>query len=95
MGRRMPKSKIHSPAVGGFPQSDVLFYNCLLWAFTASELQLIWPQKGTPVKYAMLSFLKNLTGQAKYTKIIIYILEYQIVMGVKNINLDFLQDPHN
>jgi len=28
----------------------------------------------------------------KYTKITIYILEYQIVMGVRNINLDFLQD---
>ena len=42
----------------------------------------------------MLSFSKNLTGQAKYTKIIVYILEYQIVMGVKNINLDFLQDHH-
>ena len=28
----------------------------------------------------------------KYTKITIYILEYQIVLGVRNINLDFLQD---
>jgi len=28
----------------------------------------------------------------KIHKRIIYILEYQIVMGVKNINLDFLQD---
>jgi len=28
----------------------------------------------------------------KYTKIAIYILEYQMVMDVRNINLDFLQD---
>jgi len=30
----------------------------------------------------------------KIHKKIIYILEYQIVMGFKNINLDFLQDHH-
>jgi hypothetical protein len=29
----------------------------------------------------------------KYTKIMIYILEYQIVMGVKNTNLDFFTRP--
>ena len=32
------------------------------------------------------------TKRHKIHKKIIYILEYQIVMGVKNINLDFLQD---
>jgi hypothetical protein len=37
-----PKSKIHSPAVGGFPQSDVLFYIWLLWAFTAAALAAEW-----------------------------------------------------
>jgi len=37
-----PKSKIHSPAVGGFPQSDVLGYNCLLWAFTAAASAAKW-----------------------------------------------------
>ena len=40
-------------------------------------------------------FIINLDIAAKRHKIhkkIIYILEYQIVMGVKNINLDFLQD---
>jgi hypothetical protein len=37
-----PKSKIRSPAVGGFPQSDVLFYNCLLWAFAASVSAAEW-----------------------------------------------------
>jgi len=42
MGRRTPKSKIHSPAVGGFPQSDVLFYNWLLWAFAAAASAAEW-----------------------------------------------------
>ena len=42
MGRRMPKSKIRSPAVGGFPQVDVLFYHCLLWAFAASVSAAEW-----------------------------------------------------
>jgi hypothetical protein len=37
-----PKSKIHSPAVGGFPQSDVMFYNCLLWAFAAAASAAEW-----------------------------------------------------
>jgi hypothetical protein len=37
-----PKSKIHSPAVGGFPQSDVLFYNCLLWVFAAAVSAAEW-----------------------------------------------------
>jgi hypothetical protein len=37
-----PKSKIRSPAVGGFPQSDVLFYNCLLWAFAAAVSAAEW-----------------------------------------------------
>jgi len=40
-----PKSKIHSSAVGGFPQSDaldVLFYNCLLWAFAAAASAAEW-----------------------------------------------------
>jgi len=37
-----PKSKIHSPVVGGFPQSDVLFYHCLLWAFAASVSAAEW-----------------------------------------------------
>jgi len=37
-----PKSKIHSPAVGGFPQSDVLFYNYLLWAFAAAASAAEW-----------------------------------------------------
>jgi len=32
----MPKSKIHSPAVDGFHQRVVLYYNCLLWAFAAA-----------------------------------------------------------
>ena len=36
MGWRSPKSKIHSPAVGGFPQIDALFYDCLAWAFAAA-----------------------------------------------------------
>jgi len=42
MGRRTPKSKIHSPVVGGFPQSDVLFYNCLLWAFSTAAAAAEW-----------------------------------------------------
>jgi hypothetical protein len=42
MGRRTSKSKIHSPAVGGFPQNDVLFYNCLLWAFAAEVSAAEW-----------------------------------------------------
>jgi hypothetical protein len=37
-----PKSKIHSPAVGGFFQSDVLFYNWLLWAFAAAASAAEW-----------------------------------------------------
>jgi len=37
-----PKSKIHSSEVGGFPQSDVLFYNCLLWAFAAAASASEW-----------------------------------------------------
>jgi predicted small integral membrane protein len=37
-----PKSKINSPAVFGFPQSDVLFYNCLLWAFAAAASAAEW-----------------------------------------------------
>ncbi|MFH1930077.1 MAG: hypothetical protein ABIN18_00635 [Pseudomonadota bacterium] len=42
MGRRTPKSEIHSSAVGGFPQNDVLFYNCLLWAFAAAASAAEW-----------------------------------------------------
>jgi hypothetical protein len=37
-----PKSKIHSSAVGRFPQSDVLFYNCLLAAFAAAASAAEW-----------------------------------------------------
>ena len=37
-----PKSKIQSPAVGGFPQSDVLFYICLLWTFAAAVSAAEW-----------------------------------------------------
>jgi len=37
-----PKSKIRSPAVGGFPQSDVLLYNCLLWVFAAAASAAEW-----------------------------------------------------
>ncbi len=37
-----PKSKIRSPAVGGFSQNDVLFYNCLLWAFAAAVSTAEW-----------------------------------------------------
>jgi hypothetical protein len=33
---------MHSPAVGGFRQSDVLFYNCLLWAFAAAASAAEW-----------------------------------------------------
>ena len=28
--------------VGGLPQSDVLFYNCLLWAFAAAASAAEW-----------------------------------------------------
>jgi len=28
--------------VGGFPQSDVLFYNCLFWAFAAAASTAEW-----------------------------------------------------
>jgi len=55
--------------------------------FLRNHQDLIQPQKSTPVKLTLY-----FTGQAKYTKITIYILEYQIVMGEININLDFLQD---
>ncbi len=37
-----PKSKIHSSAVGGFPQIDALFYNCLVWAFVAAASAAEW-----------------------------------------------------
>jgi len=37
-----PKSKIHSPAVAGFPQSDALFYNCLAWAFATAASAAEW-----------------------------------------------------
>jgi len=36
------KSKIHSSAMGGFPQIDVLFYNCLVWAFVAAASAAEW-----------------------------------------------------
>jgi hypothetical protein len=37
-----PKSKIHSFKIGGFPQSNALFYNCLVWAFAAAALAVEW-----------------------------------------------------
>jgi len=37
-----PESKIHSPAVGGFHQSDILFYNWLLWVFAAAASAAEW-----------------------------------------------------
>ena len=42
MGQRTPKSKIRSPAVGGFLQVDVLFYNYLFWAFAAAASAAEW-----------------------------------------------------
>ena len=37
-----PKNKIHSSAVCGFPQIDVLFCNCLAWAFAAAASAAEW-----------------------------------------------------
>jgi hypothetical protein len=37
-----PKSKIHSTAVGGFPQSNALFYNCLAWAYATAASAAEW-----------------------------------------------------
>ncbi len=42
MGRRTPKSKIHSSTAGGFPQIDALFYKCLVWAFAAAASAAEW-----------------------------------------------------
>jgi hypothetical protein len=37
-----PKSKIHSSALSGSPQGDVLFFNYLLWAFAAAASAAEW-----------------------------------------------------
>jgi len=58
-----PKSKIRSPAVGGFPQSDVLFYNCLLWAFatavSAAEWFFIAAYQSRPVRRGLSAAMKK------------------------------------
>jgi hypothetical protein len=37
-----PKSKIHSPVVGGFSQSNVLFYIYCSWAFSVAASAADW-----------------------------------------------------
>jgi hypothetical protein len=58
-----PKNKIHSPAVGGFPQSDVLFYNCLLWAFAAAASAAEWffiaAYQSRPVRRGLSAAMKK------------------------------------
>jgi len=63
-----PKSKIRSPAVGGFPQSDVLFYNCLLWAFatavSAAEWFFIAAYQSRPVRWGLSAAMKKISSSA-------------------------------
>ncbi|MBU4426345.1 MAG: hypothetical protein KKB35_06370, partial [Proteobacteria bacterium] len=52
-----------SLAVGGFPQSDVLFYNCLLWAFaavaSAAEWFFIAAYQSRPVRRGLSAAMKK------------------------------------